>query len=243
MDLHNLTVNKDTLNKVNDYYISLGNITLFPTEIYIFLLNIKRNGINFHDIKFSKIKLLLTLGIEAIIEDSNNIDILIYALDNKFILFDDVFIYMCHSKKIKFIKYLLSIHENLDTKTKNKALSEALYYTNLNVVNLLLTEYNYDKYELSEHLYNFTVNFSAEGNSDDLEVPKIIDLLVKNGADINFDDGIVLKLILGWDKPKYDLTEFILNLGANPNNISERIILNLKKNKQDEILDLLEKYK
>lgn len=254
-DLDNLTVDYDTLVKVNKYY-EKTNYKYFPMQIYIFLLHIlplvgkssnaKINYFNFRT-KTGSIRNLIDtyihniyLASAMIISFSNNLEVLIYALDNDIITLDNAFYYMCEHDKLEFVKYLLSSFENISIETINNGLYRASLINNIEIIKYLLHKYKYEKDILSNSLVKFASNTSRFNPKDEKNL-EIVDLFIKQGADIHFNNDKALQINLRFSH-KLENIKYLLDLNADPNNITQEIIDELKKEKKYDMLELLKEY-
>lgn len=178
--------------KINNYYLA-DDAPISSIEVYIYLLNILKDKIIYRNIVSNKkTKHLLDMREGYIISDSNNLEVLIYALDNDIITIGNAFINMCGYHKLEFVKYLSSF-DNISEISKYMGLERAsLFYKKVETIKYLLNKYTYDKDALSKFLYNFLTSVCF--NPKNIEYLEIVDLFVKNGADIHYNHDDVLHL-------------------------------------------------
>lgn len=253
LDLDNLTMDYETLFKVSKYYEKI-NYKYIPLQIYIFLLHIlplvgetSNNKINCYNIKPGTIRDLIGINTVSvysrearIISLSDNLEVLIYALDNNIIILNEVFYYMCANNILKFVKYLSSF-KDINIEYINDELFKASYFGHIETIKYLLNKYTYEKDILSKSLVDFVSNdiFFDPKKEKYLE---IVDLFIKKGADVRFNNDEALQKNLKYSR-KLENIKYLLDLNANPNNIPQETIYRLKKNQKYDILELLEQYK
>lgn len=189
IDLNNLTVNRKTLFKL-DYYFSNNENLSFTTEVYIFLLHIveKFGRGNFGKIKNKKIGKFLIEGIYEIIAEFNNLEVLIYALDNNIVTVNNTLIEMCEIGKLNFVIYLVSIGADIKYNF-NDVIKKSIRFNHIEIVKYLLDQQKYDKDELTNILYDVINTNMRIFNTETFQ--ENIKLLIEYGADKNE----VIKLI------------------------------------------------
>lgn len=183
MDLDNLTVDEETLNKVNNY-CTKNEIKKFPKQLYIYLLHILKDKIDSYDIASGKIKNLLWRKEEGIIADSNSIEVLDYALENDIISVNDAFMGMCKFGKIDLIKHILS-NNDIDKRILSKGLDIAVINNHLDVVEYLVSDTKAD--------VNYNDGMPLK-SAVRLGYLKIVYYLANHGADIYRNHGEILQL-------------------------------------------------
>lgn len=135
------TFSFETLEQIDNLYKEEN----YPLEVYIYFLNILNDEIWLYGMKANKVKFLLTTyNVEKIIAKSDNLELLIYALDNNLVKREYTLCEMCKYGKLNFIKYLLTdiskIHDN-------RPLIEALKYCHLEIIEYLLKFYTKNQLE------------------------------------------------------------------------------------------------
>lgn len=171
MDLDNLTLSLETLKQIDNVYKD-GN---YPLEIYIFFLKILNDdSIDLCEIQNYNISNVFydKTVIEIIIE-SDNLELLIYALDNNLITKEYTLHVMCYYGKLNFVKYLLNdmsikINYLIITGLKNGYDIEIIkylvnYYNNKNEIERIMTNKMHDivyygYIELFKYLLNYIDN-------------------------------------------------------------------------------------